>query len=171
MIKTNDSNCYTIQQLRNAEEFLTELDEVYYSLVKLDREYKALLLTTGPEGYPDHSTERPGISKRCSLSAEQLFCRMELLKSKYDSLKVTLQALKKDLARIRGTKEFHLLYFRFKKGYSVLETAEKMGSSLRNYYRIRKRALIPVCDSLCKTDLGRRILEQGSKVAKHTYFK
>ena len=171
MIKTNDSKSYTLTQLRNAEDFLTELDEVNYSLVKINREYKAVITSTGPEGYPDHSTECHGISRHPNLSSEQALCRIEQLQNKYKSLTELLHIMKKDLARIRATKEFLLLYFRFKKGYSVLETAEKMGSSLRNYYRIRKRALIPVCDSLCKTELGRQILADGSRAAIHVYFK
>ena len=171
MIKTNESKSYTLTQLRNAEDFLTELDEVYYSLVKINREYRAIITSSGPEGYPDHSTECPGISKHSYLSSEQTLCRMEQLKDKYRCLKLTLHGLKNDLAKIRGTKEFCLLYFRFKKGLSVIDTANKMNSSLRNYYRIRKRALIPVCDSLIKTELGKQILEQGSKAAIHIYFK
>lgn len=54
---------YAPDELRNAEEMLADLDEVYYSLIKLQREYGALVRASGPDGYVCHSAE-------CSHSAQ-----------------------------------------------------------------------------------------------------
>ena len=171
MIKTVDRSEFTLEQMRAAEDMLLNLEQIYYSLTKLSREYTATVRISGPDGYPDHSSECTGISKQCNMSAEQTLGRLDELKKRYDALSDMLLTLKSDLLQIRGTRIYKLLYLRFKLGYSAQETAQKMGASLRNYYRIRKAALLPVCQSLNKTELGRRVLASGSKVAIHKYFK
>ena len=64
-----------------------------------------------------------------------------------------------------------LLYLIFKKGLNAAETTARMNSSVRNYYRIRQRALYPVCESLLKTELGRKVLQNGSSAVLHRYFR
>lgn len=171
MIRTNNHHPYTLEQMRNAEELLTDIDLVYHSAQKLKREYTATIAIAGPEGYPDHSSERSGVCKKCSLDAPRTLERMDTLTRRYRLLLNMLSALKKDLALIRGTREFRLLLYRFKKGLNAAQTTAEMNCSMRNYYRIRKQALCIVCASLEKTPLGREVLLHGSSAAIHKYFK
>ena len=171
MIRANLSNEYTLDQLRNAEDFLSRIDEICYSLVKLRREYSALITSSGPKGYVCQSVECGPHKSTCGISAELLTQRISELSSRYQQLYDLLCLLKQDLKKISKTKEFMLLYLRFKKGLNAAETTARMNSSVRNYYRIRQRALYPVCESLLKTELGRKVLQNGSSAVLHRYFR
>ncbi len=171
MIRTCQNQDYDITAMRNAEEFLTDLDLVYHSAVKLDREFRATITVSGPEGYPNHSSCRAGISTKSSVSADRTFERMDELCARYRKLTNMLQVLKKDLSLIRGTRSYKLLHCRFKKGKSAGQTAKELNCSERTYYRLRKQALSFICSSLEKTEMGRQVLQQGSAAAIHKYFK
>lgn len=170
MIKTNESCNYSVEQLRAAEDFLSELGEIYYSLKKLKREYNTLVASSGPEGYPTCASEC-GSSWRGTFSSTQVTERMCYLNEKYHALYTLLQTLQTDLAGHKHTQLYSLLYLRFKKNMTAATTAKAIGSSLRNYYRLRKRALCIICDSLSTSELGNKVLLNGSKAVLHYYFK
>lgn len=92
---------YTPDELRNAEEMLADLDEVYYSLIKLQREYGALVRASGPDGYVCHSAECSRSAQSLNMSALELAQRLECLSSRYHALVYMLRTLKEDLASLR----------------------------------------------------------------------
>ena len=171
MIRTCQNQQYDITAMCNAEQFLTDLDLVYYSAVKLEREFRATVTSSGPEGYPNHSSCCAGVSTTSNVSAHRTFERMDKLCDRYRKLTIMLQALKKDFALIRGTRCYKLLKCRFGNGKSITQTAKELGCSERTYYRLRKQALSFVCACLEKTEMGRQVLIHGSQAAIHKYFK
>jgi len=162
---------YTPDELRNAEEMLADLDEVYYSLIKLQREYGALVRASGPDGYVCHSAECSRSAQSLNMSALELAQRLECLSSRYHALVYMLRTLKEDLASLRPGREYTFLKLRFRHGLSVDEAAQQLRCSRRSCYRIRMRALNAVCDSLSKTPLGRRVLSFGHGTVLHRYNK
>ncbi len=162
---------YTPDELRNAEEMLADLDEVYYSLIKLQREYGALVRASGPDGYVCHSAECSRSAQSLNMSALELAQRLECLSSRYHALVCMLRTLKEDLASLHPGREYTFLKLRFRHGLSVDEAAQQLRCSRRSCYRIRMRALNAVCDSLSKTPLGRRVLSFGHGTVLHRYNK
>ena len=106
MIRANLSNEYTLDQLRNAEDFLSRIDEICYSLVKLRREYSALITSSGPKGYVCQSAECGPQKSSCGISAELLTQRISELSSRYQQLYDLLYLLKQDLKKISKTKYY-----------------------------------------------------------------
>ena len=100
---------YTPDELRNAEEMLADLDEVYYSLIKLQREYGALVRASGPDGYVCHSAECSRSAQSLNMSALELAQRLECLSSRYHALVYMLRTLKEDLAALRPGREYTFL--------------------------------------------------------------
>lgn len=162
---------YAPNELRNAEEMLADLDEVYYSLIKLQREYGALVRASGPDGYVCHSAECSRSAQSLNMSALELAQRLECLSGRYHALVCMLRTLKEDLAALRPGREYTFLKLRFRHGLSVDEAAQQLRCSRRSCYRIRMRALNAVCDSLAKTPLGRRVLSFGHGTVLHRYNK
>lgn len=162
---------YAPDELRNAEEMLADLDEVYYSLIKLQREYGALVRASGPDGYVCHSAECSRSAQSLNMSALELAQRLECLSGRYHALVCMLRTLKEDLASLRPGREYTFLKLRFRHGLSVDEAAQQLRCSRRSCYRIRMRALNAVCDSLSKTPLGRRVLSFGHGTVLHRYNK
>lgn len=162
---------YAPDELRNAEEMLADLDEVYYSLIKLQREYGALVRASGPDGYVCHSAECSRSAQSLNMSALELAQRLECLSGRYHALVCMLRTLKADLASLRPGREYTFLKLRFRHGLSVDEAAQQLRCSRRSCYRIRMRALNAVCNSLSKTPLGRRVLSFGHGTVLHRYNK
>lgn len=155
----------------HAEEMLADLDEVYYSLIKLQREYGALVRASGPDGYVCHSAECARSAQSLNMSALELAQRLDCLSGRYHALVYMLRTLKEDLASLRPGREYTFLKLRFRHGLSVDEAAQQLRCSRRSCYRIRMRALNAVCDSLAKTPLGRRVLSFGHGTVLHRYNK
>ena len=162
---------YAPDELRNAEEMLADLDEVYYSLIKLQREYGALVRASGPDGYVCHCAECSRSAQSLNMSALELAQRLDCLSGRYHALVCMLRTLKEDLASLRPGREYTFLKLRFRHGLSVDEAAQQLRCSRRSCYRIRMRALNAVCDSLAKTPLGRRVLSFGHGTVLHRYNK